>query len=151
MAGLSPAFVLSGNTIMLIFLYILFSIVIYIVCAGATYGYGKYRWSSSLKDIYRTDDSDRRTAAAFFWPFYWMFIWPFIKTKDVTFSYVEKSASLHIAKNKIRIADLNATRKYVIASNAELEQAELELEKEIAKEKDMKYELHYYLRGASEW
>lgn len=118
---------------MFIFLHIVFWVVFYIVGAGVTYGYGKHRWPSTVYDRYNTDDSDRRAWAAWLWPFYWTFIWTFTKAKEVTFSRIEKRAAQQVARNKLRIADLHATRVQVEASNAELEQAEVELEKEIAK------------------
>jgi hypothetical protein len=118
---------------MFIFLTIVFLVVFYIMGAGITYGYGKHRWPSTYYDRNNTDDNDRRAAAAWFWPFYWTFIWTFHKAKEVTFSRIEKVAAQQVARNKVRIADLHATRAEVEKSNAELEQAEVELEKEIAK------------------
>lgn len=118
---------------MFIFLNIVFWIVFYIVGAGVTYGYGKHRWPSNVYDRYNTDDSDRRAWAAWLWPFYWTFIWTFTKAKEVTFTRIEKHAAVQIAKNKVRIADLRATRDQLAASNAEMEQAEVEVEKEMAK------------------
>ena len=121
---------------MLIFLGILtiiILIVFYVVMAGATHGYAKHRWPSPETHYSGPDDSDRRMAATILWPFYWMFIWPFTKVNELTFSGIEKDAAKQVAKNKTRVADLHATREQVAASNAELENAELELEKEIAK------------------
>lgn len=118
---------------MFIFLSILFSIILYIVGAGATHGYAKHRWPSKETYYNKTDDSDRRIWATCLWVFYWIFVWPFTKTNEVTFSVIEKQAALQMAKNKTRVADLQATRAQLEASNAELEQAEVELEKEIGK------------------
>lgn len=118
---------------MFIFLTIIAIIVSYIVGAGITYGYGKHRWPSTLYDRYSTDDNDRRMWASWLWPFYWIFVWTFHKAKEVTFDRVEKHAAMRIAKNKVRIADLRATRDQLAESNAELEKAEVEVEKEMAK------------------
>jgi hypothetical protein len=129
---------------MFIFLGILFSILFLIVGAAATHGYAKHRWPSdtiSSCSIRRcpqhsysgTDDEDRRLLATWLWPFYWTFIWPFTKVNEITFSNIEKHAAKQIARNKVRIADLQATKAQVEASNAELEQSEVELEKELGK------------------
>jgi hypothetical protein len=122
---------------MIIFLTILFSIVVYIVGAGATHGYGKHRWPTKIgrDDWGNTIDANESTriAASTFWVFYWIFIWPFTKTNEETFSHIEKHAALQIAKNKVRVADLQATRVQLEASNTELEAAEVELEKEMSK------------------
>lgn len=125
---------------MFIFLSILFFIVTYIVGAGATYGYAKYRWPFKGKREWNPyvgayqeidENKDTKAAAAILWPFYWMFIWPFTKTNEVTFSHIEKNVALQVAKNKARVADLHATRVELEASNQEVEAAEVELEKEI--------------------
>ncbi len=118
---------------MFIFLGILFSIVIYVVGAGATHGYGQHRWPSDYVRSYGLDDTDRRIWAACLWPFYWTFVWIFTKTQEITFSNVEKHAALRIAKNKKRISELRATREALESSNTELEAAEVEVEKEMAK------------------
>lgn len=128
---------------MFIFLGILLGIVLYIVGAGATHGYAKHRWPPLLvkRDVYVTgegwkgivqdDNSEKRGFSTFFWPFYWIFIWPFTKVNEVTFTRIEKQAALQVARNKARVADLQATREQLAASNTELEQAEVELEKEL--------------------
>ena len=120
-------------------------IVTYIVGAGATHGYAKHRWPPKIvrRQVYVTgsgwqwqdqdDNSADRVSATVFWPGYWIFIWPFTKVNEVTFTHIEKEAALQVAKNKARIADLHATRAQVAESNAELEAAEVELEKEIGK------------------
>lgn len=127
---------------MIIFLSILFSVIAYIVGAGATHGYAKHHWAEKLESVWdyrvskyvKEDQSEKiRTAAAILWPLYWVFIWPFTKTNEVTFSHIEKNAALQIAKNKTRIDDLHATKTQLEASNQELENAEVELEKEMAK------------------
>jgi hypothetical protein len=118
---------------MFIFLTILFSIVGYIVGAGATHGYGKHRWPSQYVSSSGMDDNDRRITAACLWPFYWVFIWPFTKVNEVTFSNIEKHAALEIARKKSRIEDLKATRAELIAAQEELEKAEVEVEKEVHK------------------
>ena len=121
---------------MLIFLGILLGVVSYIVGAGATHGYAKHRWPVKMVHRYYSEVDDNesiRAAASILWPLYWVFIWPFTKMNEVTFSHIEKEAALHIARNKIRIADLQATREQLTASNAELEAAEVEVEKEMAK------------------
>ena len=74
-----------------------------------------------------------RDFATILWPLYWIFVWPFTKTKEVTLSHIEKEAALQVARNKTRVADLQATRAQLEHSNEELEQAEIELEKEIGK------------------
>ena len=120
---------------------ILFSVVAYIVAAGATHGYSKYRWPpkmvSRLDNYYNSYNADenegRRIVATVFWPFYWVFVWPFTKINEVTFSNIEKNAALQVAKNKARIEELQITRAEVEKSNAELERAEVELENEIGK------------------
>lgn len=118
---------------MFIFLTILFSIVGYIVGAGATHGYAKHRWPSEYKDYSGMDDTDRRIWATICWPGYWIFIWPFTKVNEVTFSQIEKNAALEIARKKSRIEDLRATRAELEATQAELERAEVEVEKEMSK------------------
>jgi hypothetical protein len=122
---------------MIIFLTILFSIIVYIVGAGATHGYGKHRWPKQMGHDGWGNPIDEneftRVAASFLWLFYWTFVWPFTKTNEVTFSHIEKHAALQIAKNKARVADLQATRVQLEASNAELEAAEVEVEKEMSK------------------
>jgi hypothetical protein len=129
---------------MFTFLSFLLGIIFYIVGAGVTHGYAKHRWPPKIvrRQVYVTgngwewrdqdDNSGKREASTFLWPFYWLFIWPFTKTNEVTFSHIEKQAALQVAKNKTRVADLQATREELEASNAELEQAEVELEKEIS-------------------
>lgn len=124
--------------ILLVSVLSVLGVILYIVGAGATHGYGKHRWPADKKwsyyyNNYTDSNSGYRIWAAFFWPFYWAFIWPFTKINEVTFSHVEKSAAHQVAQNKIRIADLQATKAELEASNAELETAELELEKEMAK------------------
>lgn len=118
-------------------------IVTYIVGAGATHGYGKHRWPPLIvrRQVYVTgegwkwqdqdDNSSNRIASTIFWPGYWIFIWPFTKINEVTFTRIEKQAALQVARNKARVADLQATREQLAASNTELEQAEVELEKEL--------------------
>ena len=118
---------------MFIFLTILFCVISFIVGAGATHGYAKHRWPSNIKNYSDTDDSDRRTMATIFWPGYWIFVWPFTKVNEVTFSNIEKHAAKQIARNKVRVADLQATRVELEKSNAELEAAEVEVEKEMGK------------------
>ena len=123
---------------MFTFLIVLSVVVSYLVMIGITYGYGKHRWPPlmvkrwSYKDA-EDDNEFQRVIAAVFWPFYWTFIWPVTKASEVTFDQVEKHAAKQIARNKVRIADLHATREELAKSNAELEEAELELEKETAK------------------
>jgi hypothetical protein len=68
----------------------------------------------------------------YFGLFIGFFIWPFTKMNEIAFSKIEKSAGAKVAKNKVRIAELRATRDQLKSSNDELEQAEAELEKEIA-------------------
>lgn len=120
---------------MFIFLIILFSVITYIVAAGATHGYAKHRWPPKMGGIYRDRDENEETRlwATALWPFYWSFVWPFTKTNELTFTHIEKDAARQVAKNKARVADLQATRAQLEASNAELEQAEVELEREIGK------------------
>lgn len=118
---------------MFIFLIILFSIILYIVGAGATHGYAKHRWPSEVYRYNGIDDSDRRMWATILWPGYWVFIWPFTKTNEVTFSRIEKEAALEIARKKARVEILRATRAELEAANEELERAEVEVEKEVAK------------------
>ena len=127
------------------FLTIVLFIVGYISIAGITHGYAKHRWPPKIErrqvkvdgwnyEWRDVDDNDgNRVAATILWPFYWVFIWPFTKLNEVTFSSIEKNAGAEVAKNKVRIAELRATRDQLAASNAELENAEAELEKEIAK------------------
>jgi len=129
---------------MLIFLGIVLVIVTFIVGAGATHGYAKHRWPPLIvkRQVYVTgegwvnqaqdDNSAKRIASTIFWPSYWIFIWPFTKVNEVTFTHIEKEAALQVAKNKTRVADLQATREQLSASNAELERAEVELEKELS-------------------
>jgi len=124
---------------MFVGLSILLGIILYIVLAGATHGYGKYKWPPTIERQYigycyvNVDvNESKRLWATYCWPFYWIFIWPFTKTNEVTFSRIEKEAARQIVKNKTRIADLAATRAQLEASNAELEKAEVELEKEMA-------------------
>lgn len=130
---------------MFTFLTIVFSIVGYLVLAGITHGYAKHRWPKKMErrqvyvqySGYQWQDYDengaKRICATIFWPFYWSFIWPFTKANEVTFERVEKHAAVQIAKNKVRIADLRATREQLAASNAEMEAAEVEVEREMAK------------------
>lgn len=129
---------------MFIFLSIVFSIVFYIAMAGVTRGYANHRWPPNVirRQVlvdYRWEwqdydtNSGNRDMATILWPFYWIFIWPFTKMNEITFSKIEKNAGAEVAKNKVRIAELRATRDQLAASNAELEKAEEELEKEIAK------------------
>lgn len=127
---------------MFIFLTIVLCVVSYLVVAGVTHGYAKHRWppkpirrwSSDVSGYVDADEnSANRVCATIFWPFYWTFIWPFTKANEMTFDQVEKHAARLIAKNRVRIEDLHATREELAKSNAELEAAELELEKETAK------------------
>lgn len=126
---------------MFIFLTILFSIVTYLILAGATHGYAKHRWPKHMvkrRDEYGTQyDSDEnegnRLGATILWPFYWVFVWPFTKVNEVTFSNIEKRAGHKVTLNKARIAELRATREQLEASNEELEAAEADLDKEIAR------------------
>ena len=130
---------------MFTFLTIVFCIVSYLVLAGMTHGYAKHRWPVKMNrrqvyeqyvgHVWRDYDENgfERNASTIFWPFYWTFIWPFTKANEITFDRVEKNAAVQIAKNKVRIADLHATREQLAASNAELEAAEVEVEKEMAK------------------
>ncbi len=126
---------------MVTFLTVVLCIVGYIVLAGTTHGYAKHRWPEELVREYQGYGNyanvDKHRFKKFFctvlWPFYWTFVWPFTKANEVTFDRVEKHAARLIAKNKVRIADLHATREELAKSNAELEEAELELEKETAK------------------
>ncbi len=69
------------------------------------------------------------------WPIYWAFIWPVVKVNELTFSTIEKHAAKQIAKNKVRVADLQATRAELEHSNEELEAAEVELEKELVNQR----------------
>jgi len=120
-------------------------IVSYLVLARITHGYAKHRWppkmerrqryseGSGWKWVDEDDNSANRVCATIFWPFYWTFIWPFTKANEMTFDRAEKHAALQIAKNKVRIADLRATRDQLAASNAEMEAAQVEVEKEMAK------------------
>lgn len=126
---------------MIDFFIFLLSVVFYLVIAGATHGYAKHRWPKQIvkrRDAYyREYDADKnepnRGFATVFWPFYWTFVWPFTKINEVTFSHIEKKAAVQIGKNKVRIADIHATRAELEKSNSELEQAEIELENEMAK------------------
>lgn len=124
---------------MFVFIIIL-SIVSYLVAAGATFGYAKYRWPENLVKQYQIygwewvdKNQNKRIVYTICWPIYWVFIWPFIKANEVTLSHIQSSAAKLIAQNKTRIEDLQATRAQLEASNAELAQAELELEKEVNK------------------
>src|SRR5271155_4248797 len=105
----------------------------YAIIAGATHGYALHRWPNQETYYGEMDDNERRVLVTIFWPVYWAFIYPFNKIDEVTFSNIEKRAATQLARNRVRIEDLSATRAQVEASNAELEQAEVELEKEIAK------------------
>ena len=115
--------------------------ILYLIAAGATHGYAKFRWPESIVQrydrYYHVYDADEhlpnRVAATILWPLYWILVWPFTKVNEVTFSNITHRASEKIVKNKARIADLQTTKKQVEASNSELEQAELELEKEMAR------------------
>ena len=120
---------------MLIFLSIVFGIVTYIVGAGATHGYAKHRWPDESDSTYynRNSDPEKIIWATVLWPGYWIFIWPFTKTNEVTFSQIEKGAALEIARKKARVEVLRATRAELQAANEELERAEVEVEKEVAK------------------
>ncbi len=130
---------------MFTFLTIVFCIVSYLVLAGVTHGYAKHRWPPKIvrRQVYvsgngwqwqdQDDNSSYRGFSTVFWPFYWTFVWTFTKANEMTFDRVERHAARLIAKNKVRIADLHATREELAASNAELEQAEVEVEKEMAK------------------
>jgi hypothetical protein len=130
---------------MFTFLTVVLYIVGYLVLAGITHGYAKHRWPTKIvkRQVYvqysgyemqdQDDNSSSRVLSTIFWPFYWTFIWPFTKANEMTFDRVEKHAALCIAKNKVRIADLRATREQLAASNAEMEAAEVEVEKEMAK------------------
>lgn len=125
---------------MFTFLTIIFFIVLYIVGAGITYGYGKHRWPKKMvsvrryyTDVQEDENSPTRVVASIFWPSYWVFIWPFTFANEITFSNIEKQAGHRVAANKLRIADLRATKEQLAASNAELEEAEASLDKEIAK------------------
>lgn len=127
------------------FLTFVLCVVGYLVVAGVTHGYAKHRWPIKMirRQVYQQysgyvwEDHDEngasRVLSTIFWPFYWTFIWPFTKANEVTFERVEKHAAVQIAKNKVRIADLRATREQLAASNAEMEAAEVEVEKEMAK------------------
>lgn len=130
---------------MFIFLTIVLCVVAYLVMAGITHGYAKHRWppeivrrqryteGSGWHTVDEDDNSTNRGCATVFWPFYWTFIWPFTKANEVTFDQVEKHAAKQIAKNKVRIADLHATREELAKSNAEMAAAEVEVEKEMAR------------------
>jgi hypothetical protein len=122
---------------MTIFFSILFGIIIYIVGSGATHGYGQHRWPIKMvRGYYETVDENgaTRTSAAVLWPFYWIFVWPFTKTNETVFDHIEKEAALQVAKNKSRIEDIRATREQLEASNKELEDAQVSLEKELRME-----------------
>lgn len=114
--------------------WIVFCIVFYLVGAGATHGYAEHRWPPNGDWRIEKSRGEARFFASFLWPFYWIFIWSLTKANEVTFSIIEKRAGKQMAKNKIRIADLRATREEIARSNAELEKAEAELESEIAEE-----------------
>lgn len=118
---------------MFIFLMILLGIVTYIVGAGATHGYAKHRWPSECRNYSGPDDNERRIWATVLWPGYWVFVWPFTKVNEVTFSQIEKNVALEIARKKSRIEDLHATRAELQKVHAELEEAEVAVEKEMAK------------------
>jgi hypothetical protein len=127
---------------MFTFLTVVLCIVGYLVLAGVTHGYAKHRWPPKMVRKWSSDangyvdadeNSGERGCATVFWPFYWTFIWPFTKANEMTFARVEKHAALQIAQNKVRIADLRATREQLAASNAEMTAAEVEVEKEMAK------------------
>lgn len=128
---------------MLIFFSVLLGlgIILYIVGAGATHGYAKHRWPEKLVSVcqgwgsYANLDENRfrKFFCTILWLFYWIFVWPFTKTNETTFSHIEKRAALQMAKNKKRIADLHATRAQIEASNAELANAEVELEREMGR------------------
>lgn len=127
------------------FLTFVLCVVGYLVVAGVTHGYAKHRWPPKIvsrsrysegngwRMVDEDDNSANRVCATIFWPFYWTFIWPFTKANELTFDRVEKHAAKLIAKNKVRIEDLHATREALAASNAEMAEAELELERETAK------------------
>lgn len=130
---------------MFTFLTIVLCVVGYLVVAGITHGYAKHRWPPEIvrRQHYiqgngwqwqdDDDNSANRVCSTIFWPFYWTFIWPFTKANEMTFDQAEKHAAKQIARNKVRIADLHATREELAKSNAELEAAEVEVEKEMAK------------------
>lgn len=118
---------------MLIILGILLSGLLYAIMAGVTYGYAKHCWPSHRIIYGEMDDTDRRVIVPIIWPVYWLFIWPVVKVSDVTFSRIESHAAKQIARNKVRIADLQATRAELEHSNEELESAEVELEQELAR------------------
>lgn len=118
---------------MLIVLAILLCGLTYALVAAATHGYAKHRWPSERSIYGEMDDNDKRTVVPLIWPIYWIFIWPVVKVNELTFSSIEKHAARQIAKNKVRIETLQAARAEVEASNKELEEAEVELEKEVHK------------------
>src|ERR1700728_3187178 len=121
---------------MFTFLTIVFCIVSYLIAAGITNGYAKHRWPKKMVvkkryyqygGAYNSDEDENagsRISATIFLPFYWTFILPFTKSGELTFSNIEKSAAKQMAHNRVRIADLYATRDQLAASNAELEAAE---------------------------
>lgn len=127
-------------------LIILFSLVVWLIAAGATHGYAQHRWAPKIerrqvrdgcnwiwKDV--DDNASARVVTTVFWPFYWIFVWTYTKTSEVTFSSIERHAAKQVARNKSRIEVLQATRKELEESNAELQQAEIDLEQEMAKMK----------------
>jgi hypothetical protein len=131
----------QGYRHMVTFLMIVLLVICYLVGAGITNGYGSHRWppkmvrrSDGWGQLYEYNANESpKFWATLLWPFYWVFIWPCIKSKEITFSNMEKHAARQIAQNRIRIGDLHATREQLAASNAELEAAEVELDKAIAR------------------
>lgn len=122
----------------MIILKLLLILAIYLVFGGITRGYVEHRWPKKMNYSYHANrDIDENEApkafATIFWPVYWLFFWPFSKAEETTFSFIEKKAALQIKANKIRVADFKASKAQLEESNKELESAELELEKEIAK------------------
>ena len=112
---------------------IFLGVIAYLIGIGATFGYGKHRWPSNRIQYGELDERDKKYLSAILWPFYWIFIWPLTKTNETVFESIEKHAALQVVKNKTRIADLHATRIELEKSNKEVENAEVELEKEMAK------------------
>ncbi len=120
------------------FLEFLLTAAVYLIFCGITRGYAEHRWPKRMRYSYesRTDTDANGTKKFFttvFWPFYWVFIWPFTKANEVTFSLIEKKTAHKIKTNKIRVEEFKASKAQLEESNKELETAELELEKEIAK------------------
>lgn len=74
---------------MAIFLSILLGVIVYVIGAGATHGYAKYRWPSDYTSYGQMDDQERRILAAVLWPFYWTFIWTFTKVNEIVFSQMK--------------------------------------------------------------